>query len=486
MRINFNSFKTYVTPAKYSVTTENPLLTKDVPVNEDFSGDRYFHRSLKLVQVDNCKELNKQLLTNVNDILNAVKVTGYDTLCDGLFLSSSMVGIDFSGDVKKIGDKCFKDCKSLEAVYNEKQLSSIGLSAFANCKNLSFINLGDDIIELDEAAFKNCESIKNVHIPNKLLTLEKSVFENCKSIEELDFSNSNIEELKDNSLMGCESLNSVKLSTNVVSFDQNAFRKCSSLPSLDIPLTVKNIGEGCFISCDNLLTMTYGIELSSEGQWNDKSLSNEVIPDILSCQTFIPDKSISYYKEDPSKYWWVILVPPYMYRNFLNDPNWKIYGNKDWKVGKNYHPAFNNAISTHIITTMIPCSIAVKKIWSSNTPNNKKKDVIINLCNNTIIDSKVLNTEHNYISWNGLSDELSNYTVSENQIEEFNPSIEREDYGNLSSLFTITNTYIPAKSKSKLTFVFDSKYTPITFGKIYKNSACDEDDDISIVIKKKK
>ena len=137
--------------------------------------------------------------------------------------------IEFSEDVKCIGDWAFGGCISLTSITIPESVTEIGESALRDCISLTSIDIPESVTEIGESAFLGCESLKNITIPKSVNIIGEFAF------------------------AGCESLTSITIPESVTEIGEGAFERCSSLTSIDIP--VSEIREGTFKGCKSLTTV---------------------------------------------------------------------------------------------------------------------------------------------------------------------------------------------------------------------------------------
>ena len=246
----------------------------------------------------------------------------YDTV------EGSIGGTDRPFLVKRIAKGAFGDCTELQSITLSSNLTTIGETAFTNCYALEEIVLPETVTEIGYGAFAQCTSLKHVVLPPTLTTIEKQLFNKCESLTELEIPDS-VTTINDKAFVLCPLVN-VDLPANLNSLGSFVFGGCTKIESFSIeetnekyaskdgilyskdmdtivlypnnapaesfttPEGISLIGDGAFVSAQNLKTVTLTDEVKSigEGAFYDASLDSITItnPDcyIKSAENTIP------------------------------------------------------------------------------------------------------------------------------------------------------------------------------------------------------
>lgn len=165
------------------------------------------------------------------DILSVKVPEGVTAIGDNAFLGFKRLSeIQLPSTLKKIGDKAFQDCESLNVI-NIENVSMIGVGAFAGCKSLSKIQFGDNIGYLCNATFCGCTAIEEIDIPKNISYIGCECFKDCTGLTD------------------------IKLA-GVMEIDNNAFEHCTELYSIALPYSLLHIASNVFSFCTNLQTVT--------------------------------------------------------------------------------------------------------------------------------------------------------------------------------------------------------------------------------------
>ena len=99
---------------------------------------------------------------------------------------TELTQISVSGNLSRILDSAFENCKSLKAIdLSATQTSTLYQNAFKNCTNLKEIKLPDSLSTIETGAFNNCSSLLEIHLPKDLLEIREAAFTNCTSLKEV-------------------------------------------------------------------------------------------------------------------------------------------------------------------------------------------------------------------------------------------------------------------------------------------------------------
>ena len=107
----------------------------------------------------------------------AVKENGFE--------SSAITKLNIPANIKTVGAKAFKDCKSLTKVYfysAKTGCEEIGNFAFSGCSALTDLDLPKTLVKIGSFAFNAC-GIKSVEIPRPVTTIGASAFSFCADLE---------------------------------------------------------------------------------------------------------------------------------------------------------------------------------------------------------------------------------------------------------------------------------------------------------------
>ncbi len=162
--------------------------------------------------------------------------------------SKNLIIPDF---VTSIGEKAFRNCKSLESVTVPDSVKSIGWDAFENCRSLKSITIPNGVTIIGHGVFWGCSRLQSITIPNSVKSIGDCAFYDCRNLQKITMSDT-ITKIEDDTFYDCIKLQSITIPNSVESIGARAFSGCSSLYNIKIPDSVKSIGWHAFCGCSSL------------------------------------------------------------------------------------------------------------------------------------------------------------------------------------------------------------------------------------------
>lgn len=156
--------------------------------------------------------------------------------------------------VLSIGDNCFLENRQVFTVKLPDTVKKIGASSFSSCIELEAVNIPDSVEEIGHNAFYKCSNLKEIRIPDSVFSLEKSTFCYCNSLKTVELGNG-LRRIFAYVFFGCKSLESLVLPETLKSIGYQAFSE-SGIKNIILPANLNEIGEGCFLSCNALKSIT--------------------------------------------------------------------------------------------------------------------------------------------------------------------------------------------------------------------------------------
>ncbi|MBE6555160.1 MAG: leucine-rich repeat domain-containing protein [Ruminococcaceae bacterium] len=228
---------------------------------------------------------------------------------------TSLQTVDFSSQLRLIGDRAFEECKSFldvsldsaevigkKSFFNCKGFrqiviqpvtQEIGKNAFGGCTSITDITLPfigknraladkqslnyiidcdshtggstftvtiTDISFIHGAAFNDCESVGEIRLPEYITEIEEGAFDGAKNLRAVNIPNA-VTVLNKHLFKDCRSLTTITGGTGITTIGEGVFSGCSALVSVNFPsLTV--IGKEAFLNCGSLLEIGEHTRLS--------------------------------------------------------------------------------------------------------------------------------------------------------------------------------------------------------------------------------
>jgi len=166
----------------------------------------------------------------INDAteLEVTEVPNNGVYTGTVVIPESVIVLDNTLKVTKIGNEAFYKCYDLSSVTIPNGVKTIGENAFNDCRGLTTVTIPQSVIVIDKNAFNACTGLTSVTIEDAATSIGVQAFK------------------------ACTNLTSVELGNNVTSIGDRAFSDCDKLPSITIPNSVTSIGDWAF-HCSSLL-----------------------------------------------------------------------------------------------------------------------------------------------------------------------------------------------------------------------------------------
>lgn len=231
---------------------------------------------------------------DVNGNINSVSyyVQTDDRVFDYAFAGMSQLSVVKLPEVESIGTRAFGD-SGLQSIQFSDNLKEIGDASFINCYKLEELSLPEGLEKIDYEAFRQCENLKQVHFPNTLQTVYSQAFLNCSALEDVNYPTSltkvdfdafggtaiksltvpegttvylglrgcislkyvslpsSLREIAADAFAGCF-LMKISIPDGLEKIGDYAFNDCIVIEEIQLPATVKEIGRGIFSNCNNL------------------------------------------------------------------------------------------------------------------------------------------------------------------------------------------------------------------------------------------
>ena len=190
--------------------------------------------------------------------------------CDGL------TSVTIGNSVTSIENWAFWGCSGLTSITIPNSVTSIGNGAFVSCSKLTSITIPNSVTSIGSSAFSSCAGLTSVTIGNSVTSIGDMAFAGCSELESIvvdtgntkydsrDNCNAIIETESNTLITGCK--NTI-IPNSVISIGEGAFVGCAGLTSITIPNSVTSIGSSAFSSCAGLTSVTIGNSVTSIENW---------------------------------------------------------------------------------------------------------------------------------------------------------------------------------------------------------------------------
>jgi hypothetical protein len=263
--VNFKSTdKTLQITTTTNSSTKNIIMFKDCPLETIYLGRDIYLGNANYSPFYSNKTLKRVILGTLVTELPKSAFLGCNNLesctCELIFDPKS--SHTTTTQLRYISYKAFSGCTSLQGFVIPSSVTKIEEGAFQNCTSLNSITIPEGMKSIGNDAFNGC-GISSISIPKKVEQIGNYAFANCKlkEIEIQDRSYSDKCSLGYGVFQNCELLESAHLRPSMT-IDRYTFNGCKSLKDVQLPTLIREIPDGTFRGCANLI----GINLSSENK----------------------------------------------------------------------------------------------------------------------------------------------------------------------------------------------------------------------------
>lgn len=177
--------------------------------------------------------------------------------------------------VTSIDNLSFYRCSEMTSIIIPNTVTYIGSEAFWGCSGLTSINIPNSVKKIDSSAFSCCSSLTSVFIPSSVTSLYRNVFESCPAITSIkvdpgntvydsrDNCNAIIDKEENMILTGCMN---TTIPSSVTAIGVGAFDGCTSLTHIDFHDNVSVINFNAFYECTNLTSVDFPSSLWHIGE----------------------------------------------------------------------------------------------------------------------------------------------------------------------------------------------------------------------------
>lgn len=189
----------------------------DIPETVSFIGFRSFENcvSLKEVKMSHTPEkVSAFVFKNTLWLKNLEQDEYHCKYFQNILLehSGNDSFVKIQDGTKLIVGLVFSESKGLETVEIPKSVEFIGFGAFRSCENLKEVRFakGSELKKIDEKAFDGCVSLEEITLPLKLQRVESFAFHSCTGFATITFPDS-IEYISNDVVSDCINLKTIRL-----------------------------------------------------------------------------------------------------------------------------------------------------------------------------------------------------------------------------------------------------------------------------------
>lgn len=191
-------------------------------------------------------------------------------------------------------------CHSIKKVIIEEGVSGIGPYAFNECTGMISVTIPSTVNEIFTTPFAGSISLTTMTVASGNTTYDSR--DNCNAIIETSTNTliagcknsiipNSVTSIGDGAFISCTGLTSVTIPNSVTSIGKNAFSACSGLTTINIPNSVTSIGRGAFNNCTGLTSVT--VEGETPASVGNDSFYNV---DKTNCILYVPTGSKTAYE----------------------------------------------------------------------------------------------------------------------------------------------------------------------------------------------
>lgn len=200
-----------------------------------------------------------------------------------------------------IGDYAFANCKNLNNVTFQHEVSRIGSYAFSTCYNLKSINISATYgATIGDYAFYLCESMTKATLGDGFKSIGNNAFSKCGKLGNINIPNS-VTDIGEYAFYGCSALTKIVIPDGVNAIKTFTFYGCESMREVTLPKSIRTIGTFAFDGSPVTLIHSY-ITNPADLTYEDSELT--IFPFSRSfgkITVYVPSDLVETYKN--TKYW---------------------------------------------------------------------------------------------------------------------------------------------------------------------------------------
>ena len=173
--------------------------------------------------------------------------------------------ISFSKNSKvtSIGDYAFYGVNGISSIHLPDSIKSIGDYAFYNL-GVDEVKLPTSLESIGDYAFM-FSIARYVSFPTTLNSIGEGAFNYAENILDINLSNTNVTEIKDNTFSHASSLSYITFPTSLERIGEEAFLECESLICANFPDSLTEVGVRAFKGCTSISYIYLGRDLVNLG-----------------------------------------------------------------------------------------------------------------------------------------------------------------------------------------------------------------------------
>lgn len=100
-------------------------------------------------------------------IVKPYRINSLPTIVSNTYVDGKGI-FKFERDATIIGDRAFRDCRTLTSMLIPNKVASIGDVAFSGCSSLTSVLIPNKVTSIGGSAFYGCSSLTSITIPNSV------------------------------------------------------------------------------------------------------------------------------------------------------------------------------------------------------------------------------------------------------------------------------------------------------------------------------
>jgi hypothetical protein len=276
----------------------------DIPEEPDVPSDPDVDENGYIIFAD--PEVKRVLLANdVGDGVGITKEAAAEVTSIGAWFKGNttienfdefekFTGVTFLGtstDNYTLG--AFVGCSSLKTITLPSSITTLRNGAFKDCISLYAIGRLDNVVEIRPYVFYGCNSLSlDIDLP-KATHISVAAFANTRitsiNCEHLKSTGDSSDNFNFGTFAFCSNLQNVNM-PRIETLGGNTFSNCTSLRKIILPESLTAIQARAFYKCSGLLTAVFNSDVPPSCSWG-------VFEGATSCTIYVPDASVSAYRE---------------------------------------------------------------------------------------------------------------------------------------------------------------------------------------------